>query len=226
MADYTVANKVTNESLLITWAYSESREFLTIFIPNLKDGRYQLLVFQNATNINNSCSWESLPSNHYLLLRVSRDGERFGIGQQSGSVLCVSVYIGSSSPSSHGRYIFTLRLHRSCQMITMNLSFACMSSGIIAAIVVVPVISVAVLVGLMAWCCKARRSVSKSNKTTETMTSASVYDDTVMQQSSAYGRIPPGERVSSDVRMQDSRAYDVGMMRQPTNNVPMYEVVT
>ena len=92
-----------------------------------------------------------------------------------------------------------------------------------------PVISVAVVVAVMAWCYKTRRNVSKSDKTTtpETVASASVYDDTVMQQSSAYGTIPPVERsVSSDVTMQDSRAYDVGMMRQPTNNVPMYEVVT
>ena len=66
--------------------------------------------------------------------------------------------------------------------------------------------------------------------TTETMASALSYDGTVMEQSSAYGIIPPGGRgASSDFTMQDSPAYAYGagiMVRQPTNNVPIYEVVT
>ena len=74
---------------------------------------------------------------------------------------------------------------------------------------------------------KTRREASKTHKRPTAETKASVYDDAVMQQSSAYDTVRSGERsVSSDVTMQDSRAYGVAMMTQPTNNAPMYEVVT
>jgi hypothetical protein len=60
-------------------------------------------------------------------------------------------------------------------------------------------------------------------ETTETITCA--YGDTPMQQSSAYGTVPPGRRgVSLDTEMQDSKAYGVGLMRQSANDVPTYEV--
>jgi hypothetical protein len=64
------------------------------------------------------------------------------------------------------------------------------------------------------------------NRPTETATCA--YGDALMQQSSAYGILPPGKRnVSLDTEMQESRAYGVALMRQPASgtDVPTYEEV-
>lgn len=73
---------------------------------------------------------------------------------------------------------------------------------------------------------KRRRGDSKSDGEPAAETTRSDYA-TVMHDSSAYGRVSPGGNNSdSSVKLQASNAYGVGVKRQPTSNVPMYEIVT
>ena len=69
------------------------------------------------------------------------------------------------------------------------------------------VVAVAVVVSLTVWCYKAKRGVSKA------------VIETTVEIIACQGS------GSSDVAMQESPAYAVEMMRQPTNNDPVYEVV-
>ena len=83
MANYTVVDTGTNENLAITWAFSESRKNLTIYISNLKGEPYHVVALQTVMTANNSCFWQSLPSHPFLLFRVSIEGEKFGIDRHN-----------------------------------------------------------------------------------------------------------------------------------------------
>ena len=100
-----------------------------------------------------------------------------------------------------------------------------LSAGVVIAIVVVLVVVVTCTVVLVVWYYKTRRGVHKSEDRAVAETTTSEYD-TVMQQSSAYGKIKPGGgNTDSGIAMQESRAYGAGVVKQPTTNIPTYDVV-
>ena len=102
------------------------------------------------------------------------------------------------------------------------MAFAGLSVRVVIAIVVVLAVVVICSVALVVWCYKIRRGVHKSENRAVAETTSSEYD-TVMQQSSAYGKIKPGAKPA--IPMQESRAYGAGVVKQPTTNIPTYDVV-